>query len=51
MPNYIFIVSDENGNHLGEFNDIRNALIFIQAYYEQYYVDAFSLVISKIERK
>ena len=52
MQSYIYVVyTSDSGTKLGEFDDIRNALIFIEAYYCEYYDEIFNLVISKQERK
>lgn len=52
MQSYIYAVyTSDSGIKLGEFDDIRNALIFIEAYYCEYCDEMFNLVISKQERK
>ena len=52
MQSYIYVVyTADSGVKLGEFDDIINALIFIEAYYCEYYDEIFNLVISKQERK
>ena len=52
MQDYIYIIyTSDLGVKLGEFNDIKNALIFIEAYYDTYYGEEFNLVISKQEKK
>lgn len=49
---YIYVVyTSDSGTKLGEFDDIRNAVIFIEAYYCEYYNETFNLVISRQERK
>ena len=52
MQSYIYVVyTADSGNKLGEFDDIKNALIFIEAYYYEYCNEVFNLVISRQERK
>lgn len=52
MQDYVYIIyTSDSGIKLGEFNNIKNALIFIEAYYDKYYGEEFSLVISKQEKK
>ena len=49
---YVYVVyTADAGTKLGEFDDIRNAMIFIEAYYYEYHSETFNLVISRQERK
>ena len=53
MQSYIYVVCDKNlypREKLGEFDNIENALIFIQAYYDKFYGECFSLTIERKER-
>lgn len=52
MQDYVYIIyTADSFRKLGEFDDIKNALIFIEAYYNTYYGEEFNLVISKQEKK
>ena len=53
MQEYIYIVYNKllyPREKLGEFYNIENALMFIQAYYDKFYNECFSLTIEKEER-
>ena len=51
MKDYIYgVFSTNTDEKLGEFDNIENALIFIQAYYDKFYSECFSLIIARQER-
>lgn len=52
MQSYIYVVyTADSGTKLGEFDDIVNALLFIEAYYYKYCGETFNLIIARQERE
>lgn len=48
MASYIYEVYDNDKRLLGTFNDITNAIVFVEAYFYKYNQEEFSLTIRQV---